>query len=57
MLMKNIAIFHCIDMKGNELWETSGGGPIRDAVKWYYMTVGSFYHGIYDGLMGNEPAV
>lgn len=31
-----------------------GGGPISEALEWYYKTVGSFYRGLWDGLTGAE---
>ena len=34
-----------------------GSGPITEAVEWYFKTLGSFYRGVWDGLIGNEPAV
>lgn len=46
-----------ITLDSRELVMIQGGGPIKDAVEWYYKSVGSFYRGIYDGLMGNEPVV
>ena len=53
--MTNLTYSNCIELKQNELLVIQGGGPIKEAVKRYYLTVGSFYRGIYDGLMGNEP--
>ncbi|WP_321295590.1 hypothetical protein [Marinifilum fragile] len=41
----------------SELCDINGGGPIWDAMCTYYHTVGSFARGVYDGIMGNEPAV
>ena len=32
-----------------------GGGPIGEALEWYYKTMGSFYRGLWDGLTGAEP--
>lgn len=32
-----------------------GGGPITEALEWYYKTMGSFYRGVWDGLTGAEP--
>ena len=32
-----------------------GGGPIGEALEWYYKTMGSFYRGLWDGLKGAEP--
>ncbi len=40
-----------------ELLEIQGGGPIKEALEWYYKTVGSFYRGFWDGLTGAEPIV
>ena len=40
-----------------ELTEISGGGPILDGINWYYRTMGSFYHGLYDGIVGNKPCL
>ena len=53
--MENISYINCIELKQQDLINIHGGGPIKEAAKWYYLTVGSFYRGIYDGLMGNEP--
>ena len=36
---------------------TAGSGPIREALEWYYKTMGSFYHGLWDGLTGQEREV
>ena len=36
---------------------TAGSGPIREALEWYYKTMGSFYHGLWDGLTGQERKV
>lgn len=55
--MKNISKINCIELGQNELLTLHGGGPIKEAVEWYYKTVGSFYRGIYDGLMGNDPVI
>lgn len=55
--MRNISNFNCVELDQQELMAIHGGGPILEAVEWYYKTVGSFYRGIYDGLMGNEPVV
>lgn len=52
MIMKDLNEMHCSNLACNENVEINGGGPIREAVEWYYKTVGSFYRGIYDGLMG-----
>lgn len=46
-----------IELNVNELRAINGGGPLKDAVDWYYKTVGSFCRGLYDGLVGNESAV
>ena len=53
--MKNLSKIDCIELDHEELLSLHGGGPIKEAVEWYYKSVGSFYRGIYDGLMGNEP--
>ena len=55
--MEKISNFDFQELHQKELHFVKGGGPIKDAVEWYYKSVGSFYRGIYDGLMGNEPAV
>lgn len=55
--MENISIFNFQELHQKELYFVRGGGPIKDAVEWYYKSAGSFYRGIYDGLMGNEPVV
>lgn len=57
MMMNNISNFNCFELDQNELLGLQGGGPLREAAEWYYKTVGSFYRGIYDGLMGNERIV
>ena len=53
--MENIPNINYIELQQQELVNIHGGGPIKEAVKWYYLTVGSFYRGIYDGLRGNDP--
>lgn len=53
--MQNLSYYSCVELEQLELLHIQGGGPIKEAVKWYYLTVGSFYRGIYDGLLGNEP--
>ena len=53
--MKDISYQNCIELNQQDLLDIHGGGPIKEAVKWYYLTVGSFYRGIYDGLAGNDP--
>jgi hypothetical protein len=55
--MKDRYTNNWIALDSGALKKIHGGGPIKDAVEWYYKSVGSFYRGIYDGLMGNEPAV
>jgi len=52
--MEHPVYTYCIYLNQDQLIECNGGGPIKDAVEWYYKSVGSFYRGIYDGLMGNE---
>lgn len=45
-----------IDLSKTELFEIQGGGgPISEALEWYYKTMGSFYRGLWDGLTGAEP--
>ncbi|MEH6657815.1 hypothetical protein [Leeuwenhoekiella marinoflava] len=41
----------------SELQEINGGGPIKDFIKGFYRTMGSFYHGVIDGLFNNESDV
>lgn len=31
-----------------------GSGPLKEALEWYYKTMGSFYRGLWDGLTGQE---
>jgi hypothetical protein len=45
-----------IALSKSELVEIQGGGgPIGEALEWYYKTMGSFYRGLWDGLTGAEP--
>lgn len=45
-----------IALSKTELIEIQGGGgPIGEALEWYYKTMGSFYRGLWDGLTGVEP--
>lgn len=55
--MKNDNILKIEELEYGELCDINGGGPLVDAVDWYFKTWGSFYRGLYDGLVGNEPAV
>jgi len=55
--MESISNFDYQELDPKEALSFKGGGPIIDAVEWYYKSVGSFYKGLYDGLMGNEPVV
>ena len=55
--MKELYSKNWTDLDSGELMVVQGGGPIKDAFEWYYKSVGSFYRGIYDGLMGKEPVV
>lgn len=55
MAMDKLMITNCPVLSESEMNLINGGGPIIDAVEWYYKTVGSFYRGIWDGLVGNEP--
>lgn len=50
--MRSLKEIDCTNLSSQEMLQVLGGGPIREAVEWYYKTVGSFYRGIYDGLMG-----
>ena len=43
-----------LDLTDLEMISICGGGPILDGISWWYQTCGSFYHGVYDGLMGNK---
>lgn len=44
-----------MELSQRQLHQIHGGsGPIREAIEWYYKTMGSFYHGIWDGLTGQE---
>jgi len=56
-MMNNLSHINLKQLEAHELLVFQGGGPIEDGLKWYYRTVGSFYRGVYDGLMGNEPYV
>ncbi len=55
--MKNLSYYENMELHQTDLVQFQGGGPIKEAAKWYYMTVGSFYRGIYDGLVGNESVI
>ena len=57
LTMENISNMNCTQLDRSDLISIQGGGPIKEAVEWYYKTVGSFYRGIYDGLKGNEPLI
>ena len=57
MIMESISTMNCIQLDSDKLLTLQGGGPLKEAAEWYYKTVGSFYRGIYDGLMGNEPLI
>lgn len=52
--MENIQL-KLVDLNSYEIADINGGvnGPIIDGLSWYYQTMGSFYHGLYDGLVGN----
>ena len=54
MIMDNLIITNCAVLSDSEMNLINGGSPIVDAVEWYYKTLGSFYRGIWDGLVGNE---
>ena len=53
--MNHLIISNTVELTEKEMNFINGGSPIMDAVEWYYKTVGSFYRGIWDGLVGNEP--
>jgi hypothetical protein len=50
--MENI-VLKFVELNSNEITNINGGGPILDGITWYYQTMGSFYHGLYDGIVGN----
>lgn len=52
--MNQLIISNTVELTVIELNDINGGSLILDAVEWYYKTVGSFYRGIWDGLVGNE---
>jgi len=53
--MNHLNISNTVDLSVTEMNIINGGSIILDAVEWYYKTLGSFYRGIWDGLVGNEP--
>lgn len=57
MALKELKSFELIELSPEKLRKTTGGGPIREAFEWYYKTMGSFYHGLWDGLTGQEAKV
>lgn len=57
MNLKDLKSFELIELSPQKLQQTTGGGPIREALEWYYKTMGSFYHGLWDGLTGQEAKV
>ena len=47
-----------IELSQTQMAQIHGGsGPSREALEWYYKTMGSFYHGLWDGLTGQEAKV
>jgi len=55
MEVRKINMEGLLEISEKELNEVRGGsGPIKEALEWYYKTMGSFYHGLWDGLTGNE---
>ena len=57
-IMNNWHSLKDIELSRMELIAIQGGsGPITEAVEWYFKTLGSFYRGVWDGRVGNEPAV
>ena len=57
MISKDLKSLGLIELSSGKLEQTTGGGPIREALEWYYKTMGSFYHGLWDGLTGQEAKV
>ncbi len=56
--MKQSMNYEMIELTELELIQTQGGfGPIGEALEWYYKTMGSFYHGVWDGLTGQEAKI
>jgi len=55
--MKDFKNLDVVELDFDESLKIDGGGPIKDGLSWYFQTVGSFYRGLWDGLVGNEPAV
>ena len=53
--MNHLIISNTVELTEKEMNFINGGSPIMDAFEWYYKTVGSFYRGIWDGLVGKEP--
>jgi hypothetical protein len=40
-----------------KLVNVSAGGPIADVFALHFDTIGSFYHGLFNGLVGNKPCL
>jgi hypothetical protein len=55
--MEKFKILEVYELEVSDLYDINGGGPIRETISWYYQTMGSFFHGLYDGLVGNDSAV
>ncbi|AXT62165.1 hypothetical protein D1816_17970 [Aquimarina sp. AD10] len=55
--MKNLSEFQVLELTTEDALLIDGGGPIREALEDGLATIGSFAHGVWDGLFGNEPAV
>jgi len=55
--MKNLNNFNVLELDYSEAKCINGGGPLWDGISWFYQTMGSFWHGVYDGFVGNEPKV
>lgn len=55
--MNNLSQFQVLELTAEEVLLVDGGGPIRDALETGLQTLGSFAHGVWDGLFGNEPDV
>lgn len=46
-----------IELSILELESIYGGGPIQDAIDWYFKTGGSYARGFWDGFFRRDPAV
>tara|TARA_R110002096_G_scaffold431953_1_gene647915 strand:+ start:150 stop:317 length:168 start_codon:yes stop_codon:yes gene_type:complete len=55
--MKKLNFYQLEELTLNEVSEINGGGPILDGISKFYQTMGSFYHGVWDGLFNNKKDV